>query len=67
MWELEIFLAAGPVRGLQGIICNLGSGDLKKAKIREFEIFLALAQSEGYWATTTIWAHVNFVASLAIC
>ena len=60
-----MFLAAGRVRGLQGIICNLGSGDLKEATIWEFEIFLAQAQSEGYWATSTIWVHVNFVASLA--
>ena len=67
IWELEIFLAAGPVRGLQGIICNLGSGDLKEAyTIWEFEIFLALAQSEGYWGTTTIGVH-GFPSYLLSC
>ena len=54
-----MFLAAGPVRGLQSIIYNLGSGDLKEATIWEFEMFLTLVQSEDYWATTAIWVHVT--------
>ena len=77
IWELEIFLAAGPVRRRQGYNYNLGTwnflggrpqseGDRATTAIWELEISQRQAQSEGDRATTTIWELEIFLAAGAV-